>query len=81
MFACRADGKEVFAVKGSERWCSGAPLTNSEKWCTVQFKTYQVRRRSQQRRLPASVVTKMNSVLTNSFLLVYVLHFVSAVTP
>ena len=36
---------------------------------------------SQQRRLLARDVTERNSVLTNSYSLVYILHFVLAVTP
>ena len=40
-----------------------------------------VRRSSQHRRLLARDVAERNSVLTNSYSLVYILHFVSTVTP
>ena len=36
---------------------------------------------SQQRRLPARDVTERNLLLTNIYSLVYILHFVLAVTP
>ena len=40
-----------------------------------------IRRWSQQRRLLVRDVNQRNSVLTNSYSLVYILHFVSAVAP
>ena len=47
----------------------------------IYTKMYLVRRWSQQRRLLTRDVTQRNTVLPNIYSLVYILHFVSAVTP
>ena len=46
---------------------------------TVSLKMYQVRRWTQQRRLIECDVTERNSLLTNNYSLVYILHFVEVV--
>ena len=52
-------------------------LLNTERYATQDVL---IRRWSQQRRLLARDVNQRNSVLTNSYSLVHILYFVSAVT-